>query len=235
MIVDGKGNFLTQRTHGRLALIETRIHGDNLLLQLDGEPVVPQWSEERKNCVVWNDKVDLEVCDSETSLALSDFLGEAVSLVRMDDESERRTSGTWAESDNSLSDGYPILITTTASLNALSATAGISLRQAQFRPNIVIQTEESWAEDHWKLIRIGGVELELVKPCTRCQVTTLDPINGERAYPETMEAMIKTRRSGDKRIKGVLFGWNAVVRSFGNLSVGDEVKVLETNSAWPVQ
>ena len=100
---------------------------------------------------------------------------------------------------------------------------------------IIVQTDKSWAEDHWKLIRIGEVELELVKPCTRCQVTTLDPITGEVAYPETMEAMIKTRRSGDKRIKGVLFGWNAVVRSFGNLSVGDDVEVLETKSAWPLQ
>jgi uncharacterized protein YcbX len=51
----------------------------------------------------------------------------------------------------------------------------------RFRPNLVIEGSEAYAEDSWKRIRIGDVEFRVVKPCARCILTTIDPQTGERS------------------------------------------------------
>ena len=35
----------------------------------------------------------------------------------------------------------------------------------RFRPNLVVEGCEPFDEDRWKRIRIGGVEMAIVKPC----------------------------------------------------------------------
>ena len=97
---------------------------------------------------------------------------------------------------------------------------------ARFRPNVVINTDEPFSEDNWKHLKIGETELELVKPCTRCIVTTLDPRTGDVNPEPVMEALRKFRMSEDPRNKGVLFGVNAVVRKGGTLSVNMPVQVI---------
>jgi uncharacterized protein YcbX len=84
---------------------------------------------------------------------------------------------------------------------------------ARFRPNVVIQTDEPYSEDKWSSVSIGDVALDLVKPCTRCQVTTLDPRTGAAKPQPVIAALQKLRMSSDRRNKGVLFGVNAVVNA----------------------
>ncbi len=235
MIVNGQGQFLTQRTHGRLAQIRAHQFNDDLILSFDDNDIEVQWSSQRIDGTVWNDRIDLRRAQKYVSDRLSDFLDEDVSLVSMDDLSKRRTSGTWADSDVSLADGYPILVTNTASLLALSNLSGIDISMRQFRPNIVVDGTSPWAEDQWGILKIGEVEIELVKPCTRCQVTTLDPLTGEQAFPETMATMIKHRKSAEKRISGVLFGQNAIIRKTGKIVLGDPVDVISKREAWPIK
>jgi len=235
MIVDENGKFLTQRSDGQLALIKPVFQSSGLSINLGDGPWDVELSSARRMGTVWNDQVDLRIADERSNQRLSEFLKKPVTLLVMDEKSARTTSGNWTDSPNSLSDGYPLLITTTASLKALSQTAGRELSMKQFRPNIVINVETPWIEDHWQVLRIGEVEIELVKPCTRCHVTTLNPVSGKAEFPETMEAMIKTRRSDDERIKGVLFGWNAIVRKSGILSKGEAVKIVSNRAAWPIQ
>jgi len=233
MIVDKDGVFLTQRSHKVLARISARVAGSGIVLKFADKTINVDWGDQRKTCTVWNDRVDLVVAGHGVNAALSEFMGQNVALVSMDNRSIRKTSGTWANSNNSLSDGYPLLIANTASINALSKLAGIPLKMAQFRPNIVVDGSEPWTEDSWRTLKIGELEIELVKPCTRCQITTLNTKNGNIEFPETMEALIKHRRSADPRVKGVLFGWNAIIKKAGNIRVGDPVKVLSTQNSWP--
>jgi hypothetical protein len=82
-------------------------------------------------------------------------------------------------------------------------------------------------EDFWRVVRIGAVEFELVKPCDRCVVTTKDQETGEASSKEPLASLARLRRSADLRINGVLFGWNAVPRTLGEIAVGDRVEVLE--------
>jgi hypothetical protein len=52
---------------------------------------------------------------------------------------------------------------------------------------------EPWAEDGWRALRLsGGVELLLVKPCTRCTVPDVDQGTGE-AGREVGRALVAHR------------------------------------------
>jgi uncharacterized protein YcbX len=97
----------------------------------------------------------------------------------------------------------------------------------RFRPNIVVDCDQPWTEDTWKLLRIGAVELELVKPSDRCIVTTTDQATGARMGKEPLASLARLRRSADPRINGVLFGWNAVPRVLGEITVGARVEILQ--------
>ncbi len=94
----------------------------------------------------------------------------------------------------------------------------------RFRPNLVIEGAEAFAEDNWKRIRIGDMQFELLKPCARCILTTIDPATGERSPDREPFATLKTYREveGD-----VMFGQNMVNVGPGELEVGMEVEVLE--------
>lgn len=87
----------------------------------------------------------------------------------------------------------------------------ISRRAVQWR-YIVIGGIDPWAEDFWKTIRIGGIAIDLMKPCDRCVVTTKDQKTGEPLGKEPLKILATMRKSADPRINGVLFGWNSAPR-----------------------
>ncbi len=234
ILVGANGKFVSQREHGKMAQIIPIIENSVLSLKIDNHIYVAAPTNKRIKAQVWRDQVNLALADKEINHALSKFLRQDVKLAFMDDISARHTNPDWADSPTSLADGYPVLVANTASLDDLARIAGIPLTMEQFRPNIVLETNTPWVEDEWAVIQIGDVVLELVKPCSRCVMTTLHPQTGNADFPETMKALIKRRKSGDNRVKGVLFGWNAVVRKSGKLSLGMKAKILQTRPPWPM-
>jgi uncharacterized protein YcbX len=90
----------------------------------------------------------------------------------------------------------------------------------RFRPNFVITSTEPFAEDQWKHISIGNLHFEVVKPCARCVLTTIDPITSEKG-PEPLKTLSAYRRVGNK----VLFGQNVVVKDPGEIREGDALIV----------
>ena len=94
----------------------------------------------------------------------------------------------------------------------------------RFRPNLVVTGCEPYAEDQWRRIRIGDLEFELVKGCSRCILTTIDPQSGERNAQREPLATLKTYRERDG---DVYFGQNLLPRGVGELQVGMTVEVLE--------
>ena len=72
-------------------------------------------------------------------------------------------------------------------------------------------------------MRIGAIEFDVVKPCTRCVFTTVDFERGERDRSgEPLRTLIGYRRGED----GVTFGQNLIPRGTGTLALGDPVVVL---------
>lgn len=242
MLVDDAAVFVTQRDEPRLARLRLSRDGDGFTIA--GEGLVPlpiaSGSGERIEVRVWEDVVDAATLDPAIDTALSSWLGRPVRLVAMDGRSRRglRIEGT-ADAEVGFADAYPVLFVTAASLDALNeriaATGEAPVPMGRFRPNIVIDGATPWADDAWTALRIGEVRFDLVSPCTRCIVTTTDQGSGVRISEEPLRTLTSFRRSVDPRVRGVLFGWNAVPRSTGTVRRGDPVEVVGVREPWPVR
>ena len=97
---------------------------------------------------------------------------------------------------------------------------------ARFRPNVVIEGAEAWAEDRWQRIAIGSAVLRAPKPCERCVVTTIDSSTA-KAEREPLRTLASFRRTE----RGVLFGVNLVPETLGVIAIGDPVRVLDAQPA----
>ncbi|NTE85901.1 MOSC domain-containing protein [Agrobacterium rubi] len=243
MLVDPSGQFITQRELPDIATIIARAEQDGYQLSIDGKgQVLATPSNTRIDTTVWRSVVDAAVANDDANAALSTWLGREVKLVFFDDQSRRSANLEWTGNDTpvTFSDGYQILLTTTASLAALDqdmeAHGEGSVGMERFRANIVLDTDEAWAEDRWAAIDINGIRFDLVKPCTRCIITTQDQTTGSRDAPSPMKAMGRIRMSADRRVPGVLFGWNLTPRGEGTIAVGDEARVLEERvEGWAIK
>ncbi|MCO6186582.1 MOSC domain-containing protein [Rhizobium sp. L1K21] len=243
MITDANGHFITQRECQALAQIQALPQGAYLLLRKGDEEimVVPPRGE-RMDVAIWRSIVNASVAPESVNARLSAWLGREVKFVFADAESERYSSPEWAGegADVGFADGYAVLVTTTASLKALNqyieSQGQAPVGMERFRPNIVVDTHEPWAEDRWAAIEINGVRLDIVKPCERCIMTTQDQMTGERGGPDPLPALRHMRFSTDKRAPGPIFGWNAVPRGQVELNVGDQVTVVEERAeGWPLK
>jgi uncharacterized protein YcbX len=243
MLIDPDGQFITQRELPDIAQLIAKAEGAGFRLAIDGkEDVLALPSGNRDDVTVWRSTVDAAVASDEANAALSGWLERDVKLVFFDDQSSRVANPDWAGNDTpvTFADGYQILVTTTASLAALNenmvANGEDHVGMERFRPNIVLETGEPWAEDRWAAIEINGIRFDLVKPCTRCIMTTQDQQTGSRDVPSPMKAMGRLRMSADRRVPGVLFGWNLTPRGEGSIAVGDMAKVLEERAeGWAIK
>ena len=230
MVVDKAGSFLTQRQDPRLACVETALEESALVLRAAGigELRVPLHggAGERLAVTVWRHAGDGIDQGPGPASFFGELLGRAARLVRIPPEHERRVNPrhTAAPAYTSFSDGYPLLILSQASLAALNRRLAEPLPMNRFRPNLVFAQSEPHAEDGWKRIRLGALELEVAKPCDRCAITTTDQESGERRSSEPLRTLALYRRQEG----AVLFGQNAVHRGTGQLRVGTPVEVLET-------
>jgi uncharacterized protein YcbX len=124
----------------------------------------------------------------------------------------------------SFADGYPLLLTSQASLDALNARLAAPVEMLRFRPNLVVEGAEAWAEYRWTRLRIGGAAFRVVKPCDRCVVTTIDPRTGTQPEPDEP---LRTLKQFPRDARGrVLFGQNLVPEICGAVRVGDGVEVV---------
>jgi len=236
MLVDDAGLFVSQREVGVMACLHTSAlpAGFRVTDIRDTRSLDLPWrinEGERIAARVWDDAVEALIGDPSWNRWFSERLGRSVRLVYMPDAAKRPTDPRYAEGLTSLSDGFPYLIISQASLDDLNER-GTAWAHAQmgtwahvpmdrFRPNLVIAGGDAFQEDEWKEIRVGAVRFKLVKPCARCVVTTTDQRTGERGK-EPLRTLATYRRNGEK----VLFGMNAMGSASGMIRVGDEVTVL---------
>lgn len=230
MLVDQSGKFVTQRQCNDMALFRTLDDGQTLLFEKGAATFELTWptletSEQAEKTVqVWNDEVLANLVSQAASDWFSDQLKKEVSLVYMPESTERQVDLEYAQAGDKtgFSDGFPFLITTEASLEFLQKELPFDLSINRFRPNIVVSGSTPFAEDEWKRIVINGIEFDVVKPCSRCVIPSLNPETAER-QPEVMKVLVKHRKQGNK----VYFGQNLIHRGQGKIAVGDQVTVLK--------
>ena len=78
----------------------------------------------------------------------------------------------------------------------------------RFRPNIVIDGVDAYDEDRIHELRVGSSTLRIVKPCTRCSITTTDQ---QRGAVDGVEPLRRSRNIASTELRGVTFGQNVIV------------------------
>jgi len=229
MLVDEQGVFLSQRTLPRMALINPNLDDAGLVVTAPGmSPLtIFDWSGEGEWLPVriWHDQLTLPHPNQIYSDWFSAFLGQPCRLVYLPETVVRPVEAPYDRADwrVSLADGYPLLVATQASLDLLNQKLSIPAEIGRFRPNLLISgAAVPHDEDDWRRIRIGSVELAVVKPCARCSTVLVDP-NTAQPGVEPLKTLASYRRMPH----GVMFAQNALVVQPGQLRVGTSVEILE--------
>ncbi|TVS13811.1 MAG: MOSC domain-containing protein [Wenzhouxiangella sp.] len=240
MIVDEQGKFLTQRAHPRMTQIGVDLNDEQLILSDCGgvlDPIaLPKDESGKPNPVqVWKSRILALDQGDEIADWLTALLETPCRLVRQSPDHPRPTNPEYAPGGTvSFADGYPLLLTTTASLAALNRRiqaihpTAAPVAMIQFRPNVVVDLDldRAFEEDHWQSLAIGAVRFDAVKACDRCIVTTTHQETGHRdPRKEPLKTLSTFRRFNGK----LLFGENLVPRTLGVLQRDDAVEVLATD------
>lgn len=228
MVVDADGTFLTQREFPRLALVQPRVDAGRLTVTAPGhQPVTvdlhPRGAE--RPVTVWEFSGSAVDVGEDAARLFSRHLGVSVRLVAVPPEWRREADPHYAGSGDPIgfADGFPLLLTNESSLADLNARMEAPLPMRRFRPNLVVSGAPAYAEDDWHSVKVGGLDIDVVKACARCTITTVDPQTGLRSGAEPLRTL-GTYRRGER---GVLFGQNAVPKNQGLISVGDPVSVID--------
>ena len=229
MVVDGRGDFLTQRELPRMALIQPQLKHFEMILRAPGMlalHIALDQVEAPARVTLWNDEVAAYDMGPLAAQWFSDFLGVPARLVRFDPAHKRISNLGWTggiEALNQFSDGYPVLVISEASLaqfnEKLAAKGFAAVGMERFRPNIVLGDAADGLglmphdEDRFEQLQIdtaqGLVQLKPVKPCPRCPIPNIDPATAVSS-PEVGDLLQSYRQ--DARVGGaVTFGMNAIV------------------------
>lgn len=232
MVVDSDGQFLSQRQVPAMALIRVQPLDDGGLLLESGETgcrVARPGDDARElPATVWSDRVAAADAGNDVAAWLTQVLGRHCRLVYMPDEARRLVDTDYARQGETVgfADGFPLLLISEGSLAELNARLQAAGHPAvpmnRFRPNLVVSGCAPFAEDGWKRVAIGDVELEVAKPCARCAIPSIDQSTAQRD-PYINRALAAFRRF-DRQI---MFGQNLLYRHPGKLRTGDPVTVLE--------
>lgn len=239
MMVDDAGAPVTQREQASLANLSAElVAGDRLRLSWrdttgtglagDIEVTPPSPGSARIPVTIWGDTVEIPLADRRSADWLTERVGSATRLAYMPEDVERPVNPRYADPEHrtALTDGYPLHVIGSDSLDDLNERLESPVGIDRFRPNVFVTGCEPFDEDDWMDIRIGPCTLKIVKPCPRCTVTTVDPATGMRGK-EPLATLATYRRRSD----GVMFGQNALHRGHGTLRVGDTVEILTRRSA----
>lgn len=227
MVVKPDGAFVTARRYPGLQRVTARFDGEQLSVTHDDQVAVTEsrhdFTLEPVDTHVWADDFAARSTTMRLDAWFSRIVGEPVQLLWLGEQSTRYRSATGTRV--SFADGYPLLLTSEASLADLNARTDGTHVMAQFRPNVVVRDTQAFEEDGWRRIRIGDVTFRVDAPCSRCVMITVDPARGERrADGEPMRTLMRYRKGEDNN---VYFGQNLVAENCGEISVGQTVEVLE--------
>lgn len=248
MIVDHNGLFLSQRECPLMATIKPVILNHQLLLQAPNTSVLPISIRRQQDSVaqsamrqvqVWDDILMAEDCGEEASAWCSKVLGTPCHLVRFLPSVQRLRESQWSPGvslSNFFSDGFPMLLTSEASLSdlnqQLTSHGRPNVPMDRFRPNIVIDGESAFEEEYvdtyikplseqQKLLKQEEIVLKPVKPCPRCPIPGVNQDTGV-IEPNPVD-ILQTYHTHPRLDNAPVFGMNTIVQTGKNqwIRVGD--------------
>ncbi len=228
MVVDPAGQFVTQRDSPRLALVTPSLARNRLWLAAPAcDPLGVDLAAppaDARDVRLWRSQVRGRDAGDAAARWMSSHLVREVRLVRFDRTRPRACNPDYvgrSSASTMFADGYPVLVIASASLADLNERLlrkGVApLPMDRFRPNLVVDGLNAYDEDHLDTLAAGETLLRMVKPCTRCKVTTIDQASAAAGVePLPTLAMYRV----DDRLAAVTFGMNAIVAQGGALTAG---------------
>lgn len=231
MLVNQHNQFITQREHPRMAMLQPEITESSIIVRHRKQNIDPITialaapNSSPEMVTIWDDTCPAKEVSKEANDWFSKVLEMDCRLMYMHDASIRQADQRYAinEADKvSFADGYPVLMVSEESMNQLNQKMGLDYSIERFRPNVVFKGANPHQEDTLRKVQIGEVELYGVKPCARCVLTTIDPQTTEQGK-EPLKTLSKYRKLNNK----ILFGENFIPANEGQIAVGDKLRILE--------
>lgn len=226
MLIDEQGQFITGRSYPQLTQIAVQFSKQMLIVNAPNMPSLTinpaHFSQQTKNVQLWSDNVSALHCHADYDQWFSTFLQKKCQLVFFAKETQRCIKKT--NTPVSFADGYPLLLINQTSVEQLNARLTTPVTALHFRPNIVIKGDFPFVEDSWSRIKIGEVEFEVSKPCSRCLFTNVDPKTGIADQNEPLQTLAKFRYHQGN----IDFGQNLIPLNEGLIRAGDEIQVITT-------
>jgi uncharacterized protein YcbX len=121
--------------------------------------------------------------------------------------------------DGSNHDEADVLVINEASINQFALEWGQPIDVRRFRANVVVGGDSAFEEESWigRKLRVGGAVLDVVSPCVRCSITTVDP-ETLVSDPSFLKKMAQLHRAS--------FGVYCAVSAPGDAGLGDECALL---------
>jgi uncharacterized protein YcbX len=228
MIVDQQGKFMTQRKFPQMALITVQVGEDHLKITAPNQsplalPLTPT-SGAPLAVEIWGDRCQALSMGIDAQTWFSEFLQVPCQLVFMPESTHRPTDHGKLGNNQlvSFADAYPFLLISEASLADLNTRLEYPIPMNRFRPNLVVQGCDAFAEDTWQTIRIGEITFTVAKSCARCSIPGVDQTTGI-ASKEPLLTLAKYRLTNGE----IWFGQNLVHHNLGRLQIGDSIEILE--------
>ncbi len=227
MLVDKKGRFITQRTHHQMALFQVKLLEDSIQVGYPkygaiSFPITSIYSKSIQ-VSVWDDALTANLLNADINNWFSEILKEEVQLVKMDESDMRLVDEQYAHNAETVSfaDGYPFLLISEASLADLNSKTETNMSMRRFRPSFVVSGFDAFQEDKIKEIQIGAITFLVVKPCSRCIMTTIDQETATTGK-EPLLTLSKYRKVGNK----IMFGQNLLAKNTGLISENNPITII---------
>jgi uncharacterized protein YcbX len=229
MLVDENGMFITQRKYPQLALLNTHSSVEGLRIDTTNFSSLTiketDFTAKTTSVKIWQDECLGIIATEQVNQWFSHYLGFPVKLIKYNKNAPRPVDPNYSSPNDivSFADGFPLLVITQTSLNDLNSKLETPVSMTNFRPNIVVDGCEAYAEDDWKRIQIGDVKFDAIKRCRRCVLTTVDPKTGMKSENgQPLKVLSQYRKSEG----GVFYGMNLIPRSKGIIRVTDKVEII---------
>jgi MOSC domain-containing protein len=242
MLVMPNGRFVSQRQLPRMALINTAISNESLIISADGWgevtlPLMASAAKESFNASIWRDECDVIEAGEEASAWLNKVLqtpkplrlvNMAEGFIRPQSQPERFGEQTFT----ALADAAPYLVANSASLDRLNqqltqqSIPAVDMRR--FRPNLVISGLPAFAEHQVQgLEHPDGLTLQLCDHCERCIMTTINPDSGEKDQNMEPFKTLTSLNPMPDNPKAAAFAVNAILQPPKNTiwKVGDTLSI----------
>lgn len=227
MLTDLHGKFITARKEPALFAFSAYNYPDYLLVKHQDNSqliVTKQDFIQADRCQVWQSQFISQIAKADINDWFSEKLNYPVQLRWLGSSSQRYLKH-YPQNTVSFADSYPILLVNLTSLKALEQQCGVTLDIAQFRGNIIIESNVAFIEEKWRKIQIGDVIFIHTQPSTRCMLTTRHPLTAEQhPHLEPFRTLKKwhTNEQGEP-----IFGINLLPLNSGTIKAGDPIIILE--------